>query len=145
MDGKVKYCVGFLFDPDMDRVVLIRKNRPPWQQNKLNGVGGALLPLESPVDAMQREFAEETNLVVADWRLLCCLDCPEARIWFFWATSALYYGVRSQTDEEVIIVPIADLMARTDVVANMPWMVMMARSFSLGETARHFEITEVHA
>ena len=33
------YVVGFMFDLNYKDVVLIRKNRPVWQQNKLNGVG----------------------------------------------------------------------------------------------------------
>ena len=37
-------------------VVLTHKNRPAWQAGKLNGVGGKIELLESPVAAMVREF-----------------------------------------------------------------------------------------
>ncbi len=35
-----RYVVGFCFNGDMSKVVLIQKNRPAWQVGKLNGVGG---------------------------------------------------------------------------------------------------------
>ena len=36
----MKYSVGFLFNPDETKVVLIKKNRHDWEKGLLNGVGG---------------------------------------------------------------------------------------------------------
>lgn len=36
------YVCGFLMSYDMDKVVLIKKNRPDWQKGKWNGVGGKI-------------------------------------------------------------------------------------------------------
>jgi 8-oxo-dGTP pyrophosphatase MutT (NUDIX family) len=57
---KHRYVVGFLFSEDESRVLLVWKNRPAWQDGKLNGVGGKIEAGETPLQAMEREFKEET-------------------------------------------------------------------------------------
>jgi 8-oxo-dGTP diphosphatase len=82
-----EYVCGFMFDRDMDYVVLVRKAKPLWQKGKLNGVGGKVevketvkaVPgltngfhiYEKPTEAMAREFKEETGYTTKpeDWRL----------------------------------------------------------------------------
>lgn len=54
-----RYVVGFLFADD--EVLLIKKNHPSWQFGKLNGLGGHIEENESPLDAMIREFEEESG------------------------------------------------------------------------------------
>jgi 8-oxo-dGTP diphosphatase len=56
------YVAGFLFDSKRENVVLIRKNKPEWQADKLNGVGGKIEDGEVPAAAMFREFTEEDRL-----------------------------------------------------------------------------------
>lgn len=55
--------------------ILILKSRPAWIAGKWNGVGGKIEPGESVVDAMVREFCEETGLVAEahQWRELLTL------------------------------------------------------------------------
>ena len=67
------YVVGFLFKEDKSSVVLIRKDRPAWQAGKLNGVGGKIEPNESAIDAMVREFREETSVDTnpSIWKHFC--------------------------------------------------------------------------
>jgi 8-oxo-dGTP diphosphatase len=57
------YCVGFAFTHDQ-KVTLLMKARPAWQNGLLNGIGGKLNPGEVSREAMVREFFEETGLVV---------------------------------------------------------------------------------
>lgn len=59
---KKDYVLGFMFSPDMERVVLLIKTKPEFQKGKLNGVGGKIEDGESPLKAMVREFQEETGL-----------------------------------------------------------------------------------
>jgi 8-oxo-dGTP pyrophosphatase MutT (NUDIX family) len=58
-----RYVVGFLFHSegllDDGDILLIRKARPAWQANSLNGVGGKVEPGETGLQAMAREFQEE--------------------------------------------------------------------------------------
>jgi 8-oxo-dGTP pyrophosphatase MutT (NUDIX family) len=60
---KDRYVLGFVFSQACDRVLLIWKNRPAWQKDKLNGIGGKIEAGETPKQAMEREFTEETMFV----------------------------------------------------------------------------------
>lgn len=64
------YVLGFAFDPYKEKVLLIRKMKPTWQAGRLNGVGGHIEDFdEFAVNAMQREFKEETDIdtSVSQW------------------------------------------------------------------------------
>jgi 8-oxo-dGTP diphosphatase len=68
---KVKhYCLGFLVIEDYDgsaNVLLIKKNQDcklEYLRNKLNGLGGSIEENETPLEAMIREFSEETRIDV---------------------------------------------------------------------------------
>jgi len=64
------YVAGFLHSAEF--VLLVRKNQPEWQAGKLNGVGGKMEMHELALDAMRREFHEETgHEAEIDWSLYC--------------------------------------------------------------------------
>lgn len=77
--------VGFAFAQDRESVLLIRKQRPPSQAGKLNGVGGKLEPGEQPIDAMVREFSEEAGVdtVPTDWTHFAVMKSPKWEVWFY--------------------------------------------------------------
>lgn len=60
---QVQYVLGFMFNEAESKVILIFKNRPAWQAGKLNGIGGKIEEGETPIQAMNREFAEETGFI----------------------------------------------------------------------------------
>lgn len=55
------YCLGFA--KHKSKLILIQKSHPDFQLGKLNGVGGHLEGHEEPIEAMTREFLEETGTV----------------------------------------------------------------------------------
>lgn len=65
------YVLGFAFNKAKTKVILIKKNRPLWQKDKLNGIGGKIEPKEKRFQAMIREFLEETGVktTIAQWHL----------------------------------------------------------------------------
>ena len=102
---------GFAYDLANGKVILIRKNRPAWMAGQLNGIGGKVKANESAIDAMVREWFEETGLETKaeEWSLFhyeVRRDGPE--LFFFCASlpgaSAL---VQSATDEEVVCLDLA--------------------------------------
>lgn len=70
-----KYVLGFAFSENGEDVVLIEKQKPDWQKDKLNGVGGKVEPNEHFKNAMVREFAEETGVhtSILEWDLFAVL------------------------------------------------------------------------
>lgn len=61
---KQDYVLGFAMTKSDNerRVLLIEKARPDWQKGLLNGVGGKIEHGEHTLDAMVREFREETGI-----------------------------------------------------------------------------------
>lgn len=74
----IGYVVGFLFDQELQRVALIRKNKPRWQAGLLNGIGGKIeITDDNPHDAMFREFKEEAELCWSDWSYFAKMSGPD--------------------------------------------------------------------
>lgn len=62
----MKYVLGFAFSTDLSQVLLIVKERPAWQKDLANGIGGKILANESSMQAMNRKAMDEAMLQ-ADW------------------------------------------------------------------------------
>jgi 8-oxo-dGTP pyrophosphatase MutT (NUDIX family) len=132
------YVCGFAFDEKYENVLLIKKNRPLWQKNKKNGIGGHIEIDEETRDAMVREFEEETGIktTVWMWKPLIRLS-DEAQDWevFFYYSKIDISKFKSMTDEEVEKVPVNDLYVH-DVIPNLLWLIPMAIDSSLKNTFR---------
>lgn len=141
---KQKYVVGFMLDPTLSKVVLIRKAKPTWQAGMINGVGGKVgdnIPDETPEDAINREFMEEAGVDGLAWTKFMRLETPRSEIHFF-RTIGNVYKATTKTDEEVGVYDIHDVMDRCDTIPNIRWCIQMARTFHFGERAMEFEVTE---
>jgi 8-oxo-dGTP diphosphatase len=123
------YACGFLFSLDRTHVLLIRKRRPAWQAEKLNGIGGKIEPGELPAQAMAREFREEaaTDIPPERWREVLTLtgrpSANDAAGWrghFFRAFGDLA-AARAVTDEPLEIHPVDSLPP--DTIPNLHWMI----------------------
>jgi 8-oxo-dGTP diphosphatase len=144
MAKRTRYVVGFLLDPTLSKVVLIRKLRPEFQHGLLNGVGGHVEDGESPDAAMEREFFEETGMRVPGWVEFLHLLSPDADLTFFRAVGNVH-AVTTATDEEVGVYGVPDVMDRCDTLPNIRWIIQMARTFHFGEHAERFETKEIMA
>lgn len=123
---QLEYVVGFMFDPSLQLVLLIRKNRPDWQAGRLNGIGGKIEDGEASIDAMIREFKEEAGLLYRSW-----LPFHRERfrngvvLHFFAAATSEIDKVRATTDEELAMVPVAKLPAT--VIDKLVYAIPMAQ------------------
>jgi len=120
-----RYVVGFVFHSDNShQVLLINKLRPDWQKGKLNGVGGKIENGETPVEAMRREFKEETGIYLQHWQPTCILD--DRRVWrVFFFTSETLQKPELTTDEAPVWVDQHHLPE--NVVPNLHWLIPLAR------------------
>jgi 8-oxo-dGTP diphosphatase len=121
------YVCGFCFDNDFRQVALIWKNKPAWQKGKLNGIGGKIEPNETPLQAMRREFKEETGVFVAQWKPLIQLSGNDWIVCFFCSVAAEkdFEYIKSTEDEEVSKIPV-DSFDDFAHIENLRWLIPFA-------------------
>lgn len=135
--GTSNYVVGFLFDDDARRVVLIEKRKPAYQRGLLNGVGGSIEIGEEADAAMSREFGEETGVPypAAYWSKFLDLatfnsiDGDKARpaaVAFYKAfNTKVLEETRTTTQERIHKVALDDFhLFKT--MPNLAWLIPMA-------------------
>lgn len=132
--------VGFIFDPTLKEVLLIKKNRPEWQKGLHNGVGGHAGKLESKYEKWEecfvREALEETNLRLEVDRLIRVGRIhgqdynEEPFLVVMFAYKLLDKGEMKQidtiTDEELIWVPVEDINL-IPLIENLTFIIPFAR------------------
>ena len=150
MSASKHYVLGFVFTPDPNYVLLIRKagRSFDWQQGKLNGVGGAVDAGETPVQAMQRECQEETGLDIREWKKFATLQFKTDLVHCYHTTSAQFASARPEEgkNEPIEIHSVADLTSpSTDVLYNVGWLVTMARNHRVREHQFTYQVVEAAA
>ena len=129
------YVAGFLFGSDYQTVALIRKKRPRWQKGKLNGIGGSIEQGETSLQAMVREFREETGVETTpeSWHAYATITKMEHgrlawKVDFFAGTApGTLKHLQSATDETVEILLVMDLYERRmECVENLSWLIPRA-------------------
>jgi 8-oxo-dGTP diphosphatase len=125
--SKRLYVAGFCFDAVYNKVALIQKTKPAWQNGKLNGIGGKIEPEEHPVDAMVREFFEETGVIVPAelWTQFCVVSNDDWVVYFFKAKTNRVYDVTTTTEEEVKLIRV-ETVFHWEVIPNLHWLIPMA-------------------
>jgi 8-oxo-dGTP pyrophosphatase MutT (NUDIX family) len=121
---KTEYCLGFYFNTEETSVILINKLRPDWQAGHLNGVGGKVEPGEAVVDAMVREFAEETGIKTQskDWQYYATIEGGDWRVSVFRTHGTL--DPQPLTDEKPVW---RSIFAPSDkLIGNLRWLIPMA-------------------
>jgi 8-oxo-dGTP diphosphatase len=124
------YVLGFVIH--QNEVLLIEKERPYWQQGKLNGVGGSVEDGESPDGAMSREFREETGVVTpaVSWRHFGDLHGPGYVVYCYVSHSLRnMMSARTMTDEKIVRGKIPEFFGAA--LHNVPYLVLMAQDNKL--------------
>jgi 8-oxo-dGTP diphosphatase len=117
----------------MERVALIRKERPNWQKGLLNGIGGHIEGNEAPIDAMGREFFEETGIKVSiyDWKRFCVMEGSGFQVFCFkacWKGSGVEPVMEKITDEIPCWYDLDYLHTQKPLmIPNLQWLIPMAK------------------
>ncbi|MEN6357160.1 MAG: NUDIX domain-containing protein [Armatimonadota bacterium] len=119
---------GFLFDDEGTNVLLIRKVRPQWQAGLLNGIGGKIEDGERPIEAMCREFQEETGVTFDQWEYTIRHDGPDWTVFYYRAhsteaVSAVLSQVTYPTDE---MPELCSVMSLEQCVRNIKWAIPLS-------------------
>lgn len=140
------YVLGFLFSPDQQKAVFIKKTHPEWQAGKFNGVGGGIQGDESPYAAMIREFHEETGVRITTWENYLVLEGGPYKLFVFRAFSHHFQRVESTTDEKVTISLIRNIYLLPDkFIRNLGWMVPLALDPDLQIPMNIFDLNINHS
>ena len=126
------YVLGFAFNQDLSKVVLIEKKRPDWQKDRLNGIGGKLEKQEHPWDGMVRKFLDETGIetIPKQWRKVAQISniSYSEYVVMVFATTVEFSQLQVMTDERVLIYELSTLPAMTNhLVSDVSWLVPRAR------------------
>lgn len=129
----MSYVCGFMFSENLKWIALINKIKPEWQFGKLNGIGGKIKhdKLEWPINAMIREFFEETGVQTtkADWRMFCLYELKSnSDVYFFVGSSDKVHYVKTKEEEIVLLKEFALLKATHfgSCMPNLAWLIPMA-------------------
>jgi 8-oxo-dGTP pyrophosphatase MutT (NUDIX family) len=152
-----RFVCGFCFDSPVGNVALIVKNRPEAQAGSLNGLGGLILPGETPRSAMARKFQQEGGIFVSpeDWscfhteRYVISKDV----VYFMVAKSSLFHLIQTKTDEHVVLTDASRVGAPSGTswgqpvfderyippMYNLSYLIPMAMSWLMRPKDRYFE------
>jgi 8-oxo-dGTP diphosphatase len=129
-----------MFDEVGDQVVLIQKNKPSWQADCLNGLGGKIEKNESPWMAMVREYQEEAGVLtdMNHWTHYCDLIGDDYMVYVFWCKNDEYFKTSmTKESEKVCKVSISAFSCYT-FVSNVRWLVHLALDENYGKP---FQVT----
>lgn len=108
--------------------MLIRKKKPKWQAGLLNGIGCKVEKGEAPLDAMVREFKEETGVdsTQCGWREFGRMSWDGFVVHCFTAKNLhAFLDAKTVEDEPIEKLQIHELH-HLACVSNLHWLVAMA-------------------
>lgn len=150
MSSEVKeYVLGFAFNEDNTKVILIRKNRPEWQNGFLNGVGGKIESYdENPEYAMAREMFEETGVktFAKDWKFISTLEGIgynniNEKL-FIYSINLDISQARTIESEEIFTIEVSNL-SKEKTLPNVQWLIPLILNLKK-DRANYFQIKELY-
>lgn len=123
------YVLGFAFDKEAHKVVLIEKKRPHWQYGSFNGLGGKMDTNEPVEEAMAREFNEEAGVILIrkHWDCFGVMKFPTDKVYLLRAFHDMSMYARTKTDEKVGIFDVVDVMTgKIPIIPNLRILIPMA-------------------
>jgi 8-oxo-dGTP diphosphatase len=144
---------GFMFDPRYQRVALIEKSencKIVQLRGKLNGIGGKIEPGETELEAMIREFWEETGVEHHEWEHYLTMHVGPYLDFDTWKYDNVVHFFRTATNdvdkvktmetEPVNTYYVDDLLYDRPhaVVPNLRWHLPLAREMGLIQVVKVF-------
>jgi hypothetical protein len=131
MDGV--QAVGFAFNADLSRVVMIQKNHPEEQAGKLNGVGGGVNDTDNDsLDTMVHEFQSEGGLITtrSDWKyVMSFINKKNKKVDVYCARSDYYMNAQTTAQpepsktEEIVICNVNDMLKQDNLMDGVKPMI----------------------
>jgi len=130
--NKLNYCLGFSYCND-GRILLILKNRPEFMKGLYNAIGGHIEDGETPLDALVREFKEETSIITfhSQWRKFSTVKFSNEREDITLNCFTLMRSIQESeidykaTDEKLKLIPDYKLDEFV-LVRNLQWLIPLS-------------------
>lgn len=117
-----------MFDSTKENVALIRKTKPKWQAGLLNGIGGKVERKEETIDAMVREFREETGFstITEDWLCFASMHGSGFSVHYYCMVGPIY-ELKTMEEEMIEIASVRCFHPKQqNCVENLPWLLGLA-------------------
>lgn len=140
---KRKTTLAFLFDPAHTQVLLIKKNRPPWQAGRYNGLGGKLEKGDTDAtDAVLREIKEETGqqLTESDLRQVGTMASSDWHVEIFTSTIDQSASLPTIIPEGALEWHPVDSIPAT-AIDNLQWLIPLCKNVLEENFIKHCSIT----
>ena len=134
---KKDMVLGFIFSKDLKKVILIKKQKPDWQKNLLNGVGGHIKDEEKPFEAIKRKTLEEAGLDIDNWNLIATMNGEGWYLYIYTAFLPINQKIETKTDEEVSEYNI-DEIGILNTLLNTKFLVYMCLDFLTNKNSFNF-------
>ncbi len=131
---RLQMVVGLCFDLSRNMVAMVHKlSGPACVIGNWNGVGGKVDPGETPIQAMAREFREETgvDLPESEWSQFAELNATNYDLFFFQAASTEVFQCRTMEKEPIKVWLARDLLGESNVMHNMRWMIPFLQDYDM--------------
>lgn len=124
-----QYVLGLAFSRKGDKIVFVEKQKPEWQKGMYNGVGGKIEAEDaSPIDAMVREFQEETGTITEQtmWKHFSTMEGTGFVVFCFVMFSNVIYQCETMEEEKIEMFDV-DKIPLDKVINNIPALIELAR------------------
>lgn len=131
MNNKQEYVLGISLSVDRRKILLIRKLSPEWQRGLLNGIGGKIEVDETAMQAMIREFKEETGVdtFMDQWSSLGHIESDVFKVFVFCSFDDFIFKAKTMEKEVVDIFTVDIPMLEQCGVDNLHKLVDLAVNF----------------
>lgn len=123
-----KYALGFVFDESVQKVLLVHKQKPDWQQGKVNGVGGKYESGEVREMCICRETKEETTLDIAkqDWVFVGTIRQSQGNV-SIWTARYIGALTDARKDDQEDIEWFDFNALPENAIDNLQWLIPLCR------------------
>lgn len=130
----VQHAVCGFYVSTNGSILLLQKKFPSFQNGLLNGVGGKMEENETPIEAMNREWLEETGYSGGNqsWKEFCIIEINGWKIHFFKANGHSFNAPKFNDVGEKFIwydmSPASDIYwgRKKNLMENLFWLIPLA-------------------